>query len=222
MRLVAATGPLSAARTRAVLRGADGAVVVLDAQPSASGENRACIAIVREALSACAPELPVVAQINKTDLAGALDPATVAEDVDGRWPYVGAAAATGAGVVETLERVVRDVLVRMNGAAVESDGTASPVVPQAASGPRAEGNPLLAALRQVLRETVSEQVGHLEASLLAKMDERFVDMAAARRASPRGDDVAALGRAVAELRALHAKLAELTQELNRRSGRTRF
>lgn len=167
VKLLAQSGPFSEQRMDDIVREADGVVVVVDAHPDAQETNRASLRSVRRAVAHRdrAP-VPVVLQVNKTDLSDALSPEAIVEGLDAAsLPHVAASATRGLGVVETLEAALAEVLAAMqsrgpdstNGAQHEADaGTPSP--PIAPEG----GHPLLAALRQVLRETMLEHVSELE------------------------------------------------------------
>ncbi len=170
VRVLAAQGPLSAERTRAMLRAADGVVLVLDARPDAHEDNRISANVVREALADDRRQsVPVVVQVNKTDAPDALPLPEVLAPLDEAWPHVPARAASGEGVVETLERALQGVLESLQAHADRSAGeTLAP--PHPATSPKAEGNPLLAALRQVLRETVEEHVALLETRFATRLD----------------------------------------------------
>lgn len=232
VRVVASQGSPTAERFRALLRDADGVVLVLDAHPSAREANRASAELVREALD---PErrtkLPVVVQVNKVDLPEAREAAEVAAELGAQWPHVEAAAASGSGVIETLERALRDVLESLEGGSPDPEReTVRP--PTLAPTARTEGNPLLTALRQVLRDTVAEHVAELErrfvAQTLSAIEERFVaqTMAAIAAHLPaEGRDemaIAELGRQIAQGRAdTLAVVAEVRGELELAREETR-
>lgn len=160
VRVVAGRGPSSAERTRALVRDADGVVLVLDSNPGARESNRSSASLLRDALASHKVAVPVVVQVNKSDLPGADDAAAVIAalgDVGGEWSHVTASAIHGRGVVETLERAIEDVLAALK-AQADEDPVQALHPPEA---PRGEGNPLLAALRKVLRDTVEEHVAEL-------------------------------------------------------------
>lgn len=169
VKLLAQSGPFSEERVDDILRDADGVVVVIDAHPSAQAVNRASLDAVQRALRARdrAP-VPVVLQVNKTDLSDALAPEDVVDALDAKsLVHVPAAAARGLGVVETLEAALAEVLAAMQAtrpdASSGSDGSGALGSPAAATASTADsGHPLLAALRQVLRETMLEHVSELE------------------------------------------------------------
>lgn len=182
VKLVATSGPLSAERARAVVEEADGVVLVLDADARARDDNRASATALRDALAGAKErEVAVIVQINKSDLAGALSPEAVKAELDVGWPHVAAQASRGGGVVETAERALEAVLALLRG---DDEGARESSTPPAQTSPRAEGNPLLAALRQVLRDTVAEHVSALEGRLGARLDAtiaRVVQQATSRR-----------------------------------------
>lgn len=225
-RIVAPRGSVSGERARALLKDVDGVVLVVDATASSREENRAHAALVREALAAASRKnVPVVVQINKTDADDALPPEVVASELGGDWPHVRAAAARGEGVVETLERALADVLARLEREG--DDRTPDTVRPTGQPvTTRTEGNPLLTALRAVLRETVAEHVSELETRFVAKID------AALSRAdeSPNAAELAALRKALVDesartrsavesvRQAVTSSMAETTRALAAHSG----
>jgi len=156
-------------RVEAALRDADGVVVVVDAHPSAQEKNRSAFDAVRELIGASArPDVPVVVQVNKSDLPDAMS----AEDVVGAldatsFPSVSASAARGEGVVETLAAAVEEVL-----ATLRPEGTDEITFerPATVAPTSAEGHPLLAALRKVLRDTVREHVVELAEQVTAGIE----------------------------------------------------
>lgn len=168
VKVRAAQGDMSPARTRAMLGGADGVVLILDAHPSAREANQASVDAVRAVAEARTPPLPVVVQVNKVDHPEALPAAEVAEAYANGWPWLSASAESGQGVVETLERALEGVLANL-----QADGH-NEAAPPRPNGPRVEGNPLLAALRQVLRETVREHVAELEVRFAAQLERSLV------------------------------------------------
>jgi len=172
VRLQTTHGAVSAGALDRLLHDVDGVVLVLDADPAAQDRNRRSLAALRDVLDRDRDvdrPVPVVVQLNKSDLPDAVSSAELVSTLDvAHWPHVSAAASRGDGVCETLQRALEDVLEAMkrtratSEAATPSSGTA-----------RAEGNPLLAALRQILRDTVAERVGELEKSLLQQVDARL-------------------------------------------------
>lgn len=232
VRVVASQGPPTAPQLRALLRAADGVVLVLDAHPSARDANRASAELVRALIE---PErrttLPVLVQVNKVDLAEARAAAEVAAELGAEWPHVEAAASAGDGVVETLERALRDVLTSLESAG--SDPERETMRPPAGTPPaRVEGNPLLAALRQVLRDTVVEHVAELErrfvAQTLSAIEGRFAaeTIAAIEARTPaRGSDHEALAELRRQLEESRAEMlgvvAELRGELEQSRRETR-
>jgi len=154
-----------------VLSDVDGVVLVVDADPGAQQRNKESLALLRDALAKERERIvPVVVQVNKTDLPGALPVADVVSTLDvADWPHVAAAAARGDGVVETVQRAVSDVLDALKRSrSSPGDGLDDP-----SSRPDLGSNPLLAALKQVLRETVEAHVEELDGRLLARLGERL-------------------------------------------------
>lgn len=98
---------------RAILGGADGIVFVADASPEQSDANQASLDELHEHLAYYgrnADTLPIVLQVNKTDLPDAraeLDVSGALNEHD--WPTVSAIATRGVGVAETLGVIARAV-----------------------------------------------------------------------------------------------------------------
>lgn len=163
VKLVAPKGSISQERLDVVLEDADGIVVVVDAAPSARDENLRALSLVRDHLSrSSTPLLPVVVQLNKTDLADALPVTDVGEALG--WPIVAASAARGEGVVETLEMAVENVVESFKKKERPfDDGPAPPA--------QMDQNPLLSALRDILRETVAEHMADVEAQAARRIAE---------------------------------------------------
>jgi hypothetical protein len=200
LKVVAHHGALSPALVDDVLRDADGVVLVVDAAPSAQDDNRASLDALRGAIARGDRRLPLVVQVNKTDLPDAL----ATDDVVGMLgaaslPHVAAAALRGQGVVETLEAALREVL-----AALRSGGDEATAQSLEANGASAagDGHPLLSALRKVLRDTVREHVDQVALRLESGVTTRIEE--ALDRLERR---VAALEEARTELRGPLARLA---------------
>ncbi|HVH46641.1 MAG TPA: hypothetical protein VM925_30075 [Labilithrix sp.] len=177
--LVAPKGALSAERLDTILEDADGVVIVVDAGSSEQDENRRAVRLVREALSrASTPSVPVVLQLNKSDVAGAIGADDVADVLgapnDETWPIITASAARGVGVVETLEMALANVINAMNSKPPTAESRATAGV---------ETNPFLGALRDILRETVTEHMAHVERAtaerIVAVLGERLAHTEAA-------------------------------------------
>lgn len=185
VQLVTSRGEASDEQVIGLLRDADGVVFVADADPDAQDRNRQSLARVREALSLQnGRDVPVVVQLNKVDLPDAVSAESVAKLLDlGAWPCVNASAASGRGVVETLERALDVVLeaLRKDPSDDLSGPGAQTVRPAATRALPREGNPLLTALRQVLRETVMAEVDELERRIADRLDR-----AATQVVDPRG------------------------------------
>lgn len=98
---------------RAILGGADGIVFVADASPEQVEANRDSVAELREHLTHYGRDessLPIVLQVNKTDLAQSREVSAVNEDLnDAAWPMFPAMAIRGIGVRETLGAIAKDV-----------------------------------------------------------------------------------------------------------------
>lgn len=219
VKLVAAKGAASTERLAQLLDNADGIVVVVDSAPSARNENTRVLELVREALSKqSARSIPVVVQVNKVDLPDAVPAHELAGTVD--WPIVPAAAARGEGVIETLEMALDKVLETMK--TKEAPITA-----------KLDQNPLLSALRAVLRETVAEHVTAFEAraaeGIVASMTATFERsegliselrtmiavnaQETARALASQEAALSALASAVADLQAISSALAARVDDL---------
>lgn len=98
---------------RAILGGVDGLVFVADADPAQHEANITAMAEMHEHLlhyGKDAKELPVVLQVNKTDLPDARPVSDVADELnDHAWPVVSAMAIRGIGVAETLGTIAKAV-----------------------------------------------------------------------------------------------------------------
>lgn len=198
VKLVAPHGALSTDRLDGILEGVDGVVVVVDSAPSAREENRRALSLVREMLKSKPTRPPVVVQWNKRDLlteAGAEEgdeAATMTSDVDVDWPVVKASAARGEGVVETLEAALAGVLESMKKR-------------RAPLREKMDQNPLLSALRDILRETVSEHMARVTEEVATRVAEEV-------RASMRDTQVSAreVQAAMAEMRTVMTSVAKET------------
>lgn len=210
VKLVARRGARVEEATGELLEDADGVVVIMDSDPAAAEKNQRSISTVRTALGG--RTLPIVVQINKSDLPNAVAPAELlaAFAPDG-WPYVVANASNGAGVEETLNQVVHDVIQTLTRADTHEEAS-KPAV----DAMRGEGHPLLSALRRVLESTVEQHATRLGEELAVRIERRLdarieglttrlaaVEqghrdaLAAARQAATR-DDVAGVAAAVRE------------------------
>jgi signal recognition particle receptor subunit beta len=98
---------------RAILGGADGVVFVADAAPEQADANRESLAELHEHLAHYgrdAQSLPVVLQVNKTDLDTARLVAEMGEDLnEAAWPLFPSMAIRGIGVSETLGAIAKAV-----------------------------------------------------------------------------------------------------------------
>ncbi len=98
---------------RAILGGADGIVFVADANPAKQDENQASMDELHEHLehySKDSSSMPIVLQVNKTDLVDARPVAEVADPLNlHAWPVVQAMAIRGIGVSETLATIAKAV-----------------------------------------------------------------------------------------------------------------
>ncbi len=98
---------------RAILGGADGIVFVADADPAKKAENEQSMAELHEHLEHYgknSSSMPIVLQVNKTDLANARPVTEVADPLNlHAWPVVQAMAIRGIGVSETLSTIAKAV-----------------------------------------------------------------------------------------------------------------
>jgi mutual gliding-motility protein MglA len=98
---------------RAILGGADGVIFVADSAPEQADENRGSLAELHEHLAHYgrdAQSLPVVLQLNKTDLPDARTATEMGEDLnEAAWPVFPAMAIRGVGVSETLGAIAKAV-----------------------------------------------------------------------------------------------------------------
>lgn len=157
VNVVAARGALSTDRLGSLFEDVDGVVFVVDATPSAQPENRRMFELVRDALAQENVKRPVVVQLNKSDIDGAVSAVDLRAALEIEWPVVAANAAQGKGVVETLETALANVIELMKTREAQSGEV------------KADTNPLLTALRQILRETVTEHMATLERETMARV-----------------------------------------------------
>lgn len=146
---------------------ADGLVLLLDDHPESFARSARAATVVRDALARTpGKRVPVVVQVNeRTPVEGSDGGAPdVASLVDGGWTRVSTSAAKGDGGMETLQRAVDAV--------VETMQTQSAVAASARPALRTDGNPLLAALRQILQASLAEQLAELEDRLSERLRER--------------------------------------------------
>lgn len=98
---------------RAILGGADGIVFVADADPAQHAANVESMAELHEHLAHYGKDpaaMPLIIQVNKTDLPDARTVADVVDSLnDHAWPVVQAMAIRGIGVRETLGTIAKAV-----------------------------------------------------------------------------------------------------------------
>jgi hypothetical protein len=199
VKIIAARGTLSEGALGDLLEDVDGVVVVVDASSAAQDENRRAISLVREVLGKdTSVQRPVVVQLNKSDLEDAVPASELAHALQTNdWPVVSASATRGDGVVETLEMALANVLEAMKASGAE---------PQEV---RADHNPLLTALRQILRETVTEHMAALERETVPRLTAAVAAATtSAPAAAPRAD-----GELLARLDRTDRAIAELREAL---------
>ncbi|NUP06591.1 MAG: hypothetical protein HOW73_11090 [Polyangiaceae bacterium] len=210
---------------------ADGVVVVVDAHPSAQERNRISFDAVRTALERVdRADVPVLLQINKTDLPEALAAEDIALGLGAEGArHVVAAAAQGRGVVETLDAALNEVLAALR-AEAEPDDERAPDTnrPPKSVSPNDSAHPLLAALRQVLRETVREHVDELETRRTARLQASLVRIeqrlaAVEARSVVLSTQLETLHRSsqADELHALHMEVRDAFAEAGARSNALR-
>ena len=132
------------ASRRAVLRGADALVCVVDSQAARLDENRHALADVDAALEALGREqaaIPRVYQFNKRDLSDALSLHELDRLLNpGRWPAFPAKALEGPGVKDCLQTIFKLAIAHIGRARTGAAAAPSSHVPAAAPGaPGASG-----------------------------------------------------------------------------------
>lgn len=138
---------------RVVLQGADAVVFVADSSPDRLQANLDALADLVENLRILDPagDLPVVLQLNKRDVEGALPVETLLAELNGRgWPMVEAVASEGRGVLATIHEVTALASARL--AARLAGGGELP----RADGPRAEIDEVDHVLEKVLEVRPAE------------------------------------------------------------------
>lgn len=97
-----------------VLRGADGIVFVADSAPARIDENKAMWSEMHDQLARMhMADRPVVVQVNKQDLRGALSPQAMRyllRPKSRSYPFIPAQASAGLGVRETFMQIVMQIL----------------------------------------------------------------------------------------------------------------
>lgn len=222
------------------LDGVDGVVVVIDAHPDGLVDAKAVVQRLRAALSSLPGKKPtIVLQRNKRDLEEAVSEATLAETLDaGSWPVVSASAVRGEGVTETVAAALDGALQQT---ALAEKAAQAPTRPSAFPPPAGGGaavakgaaaNPLLAALRRALAETLVEEVSKLQTTLTTSIREQLaasqgegVELAREQQRRLSGIDAELLAIRT-ELRETRAELAEAradaaAAEAARRDAETR-
>ena len=136
------------ASRRAVLRGADALVCVVDSQASRRLENRHALADVDAALEALGPDqaaIPRVYQFNKRDLPDALPLVELDREFNpGRWPAFPAKAIDGEGVRDCLQAIFKLSIAHIGRARAGAAASGRPMVPAgapASASPAAPGSP---------------------------------------------------------------------------------
>lgn len=110
VRLVAAEAAPPDEQLEQVLPDTDGLVVVLDSQKAALADNRRALEVLRARLAGRA-DLPIVVQLNKRDAPDAMTEAELVTSLElGSWPRLPAIAHEGSGVLETVSRMIDEIL----------------------------------------------------------------------------------------------------------------
>jgi hypothetical protein len=134
--------PELVASRRAVLRGADALVVVVDSDPRRLLENRHALADVDAALEALGQDqaaIPRVYQLNKRDLPDALPLAELDRELNPRrWPAYAAKAIEGEGVRDCLQIVFKLAIAHI-GSARQGQAANAARAAAATSAPPAPG-----------------------------------------------------------------------------------
>jgi len=111
--------------TLTMLRGADGFVFVADSAADRRAENRAALESLRRHLVATGqPDRPVVLQLNRRDVAGAVPAEELAAELApaGDHEWFETVAPEGRGVVEALTAIAARAIDRLSAAAEERSG----------------------------------------------------------------------------------------------------
>jgi len=144
--------PELVASRRAVLRGADALVCVVDSQASRLAENRHALADVDAALEALGPEqtaIPRVYQFNKRDLDDAMALTELDRELNPkRWPAFPAKAVEGEGVKDCLQAIFKLSIAHI-GRARPAAAAAAAARPATSAG--AVGGPATAAPAEGVR-----------------------------------------------------------------------
>lgn len=116
---------------RLVLKGVDGIVFVADSDPARLRANAQSMRNLRENLADASISLssvPLVLQINKRDIEGALPAHMIRQvlDPEHKLPVIEAEASKGIGVLETLKVVSREVLGRIQHSATIGSAHSNP------------------------------------------------------------------------------------------------
>lgn len=170
LELVAAHGATPVHAQRELAEAADGIVFVVDSDPGALARNRGMLDGLRDTLTEQRTRgRPVIIQLNKRDLSHALSPSELSAALElGDFQTVLASAKKGDGVSSTVHRVIAGLSGALHAPTPAFKASAQ------AQAPRSEGNPLLASLRQLMRETVREHVELLGKQLMEQIDARLV------------------------------------------------
>ena len=132
------------ASRRAVLRGADALVAVVDSDPRRRLENKHALADVDAALEALGQDqaaIPRVYQFNKRDLSDALPLRELdAEFNPKRWPAYAAKALEGDGVKDSLQTIFKLAISHIGRARAQAQPPVRPAVAPAVAAPD-EGAP---------------------------------------------------------------------------------
>jgi signal recognition particle receptor subunit beta len=129
------------ASRRAVLRGADALVCVVDSQASRLAENRHALADVDAALEALGPDqaqIPRIYQFNKRDLPDAIALTELDRELNPRrWPAFPAKALEGEGVRDCLQAVFKLAIAHIGRARQKPAAAASGLAAAATGAPGA-------------------------------------------------------------------------------------
>lgn len=122
------------------------------------------------------------------------------------------------GVTQTLERALADVLTTLQRETLNDDTMVTDTARSNGRATAREGNPLLTALRQVLRETVTAEVDELESRVTHRLEGFFAEQRAEQRAASAavGSDERSDERAdeqAATIRRLADETAQLRQTM---------
>lgn len=147
-----------------ILADADGVVLLASARASADAQNRRSLGELRSALAG--RPVPIVLHVQDVDGSRAASDVARAMGGDGL-TCRGTRAPAADAVMATLETALEEVVVAM-----KHDADTTSTTPPAPTEPHVleDAHPLLTALRQVLRQTMTEYAVQLEKGISMRME----------------------------------------------------